>query len=109
MIEPAIVFGALIVFLLAAGEVGVPMLLRYAVYPVQTLVQYSAFYDFAAASATAVPLVILALALLSLERRYLRERTYRLLAATPGGRNLILPLRRWRIPAFLFVAVVVAG
>ena len=109
MVEPAIVFAALIVFLLVAGEVGVPMLLRYAVYPEQTFVQFSAFYDFAAASATAVPLVILALALLSLEQRYLRERTYRLLAATPGGRRLIVPLRRWRMPVFLFVALVVAG
>src|SRR4051794_33981650 len=109
MIEPAIVFAALIVFLLAAGEAGVPMLLRYSVYSMEALVQFAAFYDFAAAAATAIPLLALAVALLILEHRYLHERTYRLLAATPRSKRLIVPLRRWRIPAMLGVALVAAG
>ena len=78
IVQPAIVFAALIVFLLAVGEVAVPMLLRYPVYPVETLVQFAAFYDFGAAAATAVPLLLLAVLLVNLERRYLRDRTHRL-------------------------------
>jgi iron(III) transport system permease protein len=106
ILKPALAFAFLIVFLVAAGEVGVPMLLRYAVYPVETLVQFAAFYDFAAAAATAVPLLALVLVLLSFERRYLRERTYRLLAATPGSTALLVPLRRWRSTALLAVGLV---
>ena len=106
MVKPALAFAILIVFLLAAGEVGVPMFLRYSVYPVDTLVQFAAFYDFAAAAASAVPLLALVLVLLSFERRYLRDRTYRLLAATPGSTVLLVPLRRWRTPALLVVSLV---
>ena len=104
--EPAIVFAALIVFLLAVGEVAVPMLLRYPVYPMATLVQFAAFYDFAAAAATAVPLLLLAALLVIMERRYLRDRTHRLLAATPGKAWLRVPLRGWRIPVALITVVI---
>ena len=49
IIMPGILFGGILVFLLALGEVGVPMFLRYPVFPVETLTQFSAFYDFGAA------------------------------------------------------------
>ncbi|MEO8628140.1 MAG: iron ABC transporter permease [Betaproteobacteria bacterium] len=106
IVQPAIIFAGLIVFLLAVGEVAVPMLLRYPVYPVETLVQFAAFYDFAAAAATAVPLLLLAALLVGLERRYLRDRAYRVLAATPGKAPLQVPLREWRIPAALTVGAI---
>jgi iron(III) transport system permease protein len=104
--QPAIVFAALIIFLLAIGEVAVPMLLRYPVYPVQTLVQFAAFYDFGAAAATAVPLLSLATLLVALERRYFQDRASRLLAATPAKRQLVVRLRAWRLPAALILGLV---
>jgi len=84
----------------------VPMLLRYPVYPVETLMQFAAFYDFGAAAAAAVPLLLLAVLLIHLERRYLRDRTHRLLGTTPSRRALVAPLRIWRIPAALVVGVI---
>lgn len=107
-ILPGILFGAILVFLLALGEVGVPMFLRFAVFPVETLTQFAAFYDFGAAAAAATPLLAIVLLVLAVERRYLRERTYRLRPTTPGTRLLLVPLGRWRFPAFLVVSLLAA-
>jgi iron(III) transport system permease protein len=106
IVVPAVVLAALIVFLLAAGEVAVPMLLRYPVYPVETLVQFAAFYDFGAAAASAVPLLTLAVIMVNLERCYLQEKTHPLLARTPSKRALVVPLHGWRIPASVVVGVI---
>ncbi len=85
MILPGILFGGILVFLLALGEIGVPMFLRYTVFPLETLTQFAAFYDFGAAAAAATPLLAVTLLVLALERVYLREKTYRLRPTTPGG------------------------
>jgi len=108
MISRGIAFAGLLVFLLALGEVGVPMFLRYQVFPVETLTQFSAFYDFGAAAAAATPLLAVTLLLLAFERRYLREKTYELLATTPDKKMLVIPLGRWRGPAALAV-ILLAG
>ena len=105
VIMPGILFGAILVFLLALGEVGVPMFLRYPVFPVETLTQFSAFYDFGAATAAATPLLAVTLLVLTAEHFYLREKTYRLQPATPGRQMLLVPLERWRVPAFLLVSL----
>jgi len=105
LIGPGILFAAILVFLLAMGEVGVSMYLRYPVFPVETLTQFSAFYDFGAASAAASPLLAITLLVLILERRYLRDKTYRLQPVTPARKLLLIPLGRWRTPALLGVAL----
>ncbi|MGH8542907.1 MAG: ABC transporter permease [Gammaproteobacteria bacterium] len=64
MIRPGLAWGALLVFLLAVGEFSVPMYLRYDVFPVEILTQFSAFYDFGAATAAAVPLALLTVTVL---------------------------------------------
>ena len=109
MILPGILFGGILVFLLALGEVGVPMFLRYPVFPVETLTQFAAFYNFGAAAAAATPLLAVCLLVLTLERLYLREKTYRLRPTTPGRRILLVPLGRWRVPALIVVGVLAAA
>ena len=108
VILPGILFGAMLVFLLALGEVGVPMFLRYSVFPVETLTQFSAFYNFGAAAAAATPLLAVTLVVLASERLYLREKTYRLRPTTPGKRMLLVPLGRWRLPALIVVGLLAA-
>jgi len=105
LVLPGILFGGLLVFLLTLGEVGVPVFLRYPVYAVETLTQFSAFYDFGAATAAAMPLLLVTLLMLTLERRFLRAKVYNLRPSTPGRRMLRVPLGRWRIPAFLSVSL----
>ena len=109
LIMPGILFSGALVFLLALGEVGVPMFLRYPVFPVETLTQFSAFYDFGAAAAAATPLLCITLAVLALEHFCLREKIYRLQPMTPGTRMLRVALGRWRVPAFLAVSLLVAA
>jgi iron(III) transport system permease protein len=106
MILPGILFGAILVFLLVLGEVGVPMFLHYPVFPVETLTQFAAFYDFGAAAAAATPLLAIVLSVLALERRFLRDRVYRLRPTTPGRQLLLVPLGRWRTPALLTVSAI---
>ncbi|MDQ3563539.1 MAG: iron ABC transporter permease [Pseudomonadota bacterium] len=72
LIRPGLAWAALLIFLLTVGEFSVPMTLRYAVFPVEILTQFSAFYDFGAATAAAVPLALLTVALLVIEWRIAR-------------------------------------
>jgi iron(III) transport system permease protein len=98
LIAPAILFAAVLVFLLTLGEAGVPTFLRYPVYPVEILTQFAAFYDFSAATAAAIPLLIVTVIILVLEIRFLRTSVLELSAATFGGRNAPIELGRWRFP-----------
>ena len=68
----------MLVFLLSFGEFSVPNFLRYDVFPVESFTQFSAFYNFKAATATALPLAAVTLLLLFVEAAFLRERTYQL-------------------------------
>jgi iron(III) transport system permease protein len=108
IVMPGILFGGILVFLLSLGEVGVPMFLRFPVFAVEALTQFSAFYDFGAAAAAAVPLLAITLAVLALERCYLREKNYRLRPTTPGTRMLHVSLGRWRVPTLLAVSLLAA-
>jgi len=109
IIMPGILFGGILVFLLALGEVGVPMFLRYPVFPVETLTQFSAFYDFGAAAAAATPLLAVTLLVLAVEHLYLRDKTYRLRPTTPGRQMLLVSLGRWRAPALIAVSLLAAA
>jgi iron(III) transport system permease protein len=71
LIRPGLAWAALLLLLLAIGEFSVPMYLRYDVFPVEILTQFSAFYDYGAATAAAVPLALLTVALLVVEGRFL--------------------------------------
>ncbi len=75
VIAPGIFLSALIVFILALGEFGVPSSLRFNVFPVESFVQFSAFYNFDAATAAAIPLGVITLIILIIERLFLRKKT----------------------------------
>src|ERR1700731_4258661 len=105
LIAPAILFAAVLVFLLTLGEVGVPTFLRYPVYPVEILTQFAAFYDFSAATAAAIPMLIVTAMILVLEIRLLHTTVLELSAATIGGRNAPIELGFWRFPLFGFALV----
>jgi iron(III) transport system permease protein len=107
LILPAVLLSAMLVFLLSFGEFSVPNFLRYDVFPVESFTQFSAFYNFEAATAAAVPLAAVTLILLFVEGAFLRERTSQL---RPSPEIEPLPLialgayRRW-----LFAAVAIIG
>ncbi len=68
-IRPGIVTAGLLVFILAFGELSVPLFFRYNVFPAETFTQFAAFYDFKAATASAIPLALFAILILWLIER----------------------------------------
>ena len=69
-------------------------------YPVESLTQFAAFYDFSAATAAAIPMLIVTVIILVLEIRLLHTSVLELSAATFGGRNALIELGLWRFPLF---------
>ncbi len=76
LILPGISLAAILVFLLSFGEFGVPMYLRYDVFPVEAFTRFTAFLDPGAAAAASYPLILVTLALLAVEHSCLCNRTY---------------------------------
>lgn len=98
LIMPGILLSCLLVFLLTLGEFGVPMFLRYNVFPVETFTQFSAFYDFGAATASAIPLALITALAILFERIFLRKKTYQVKLASEGNRTIVIclgPLQKW--------------
>jgi iron(III) transport system permease protein len=92
--------------LLTLGEFTVPGYLRYSVYPVESFTRFSASYDFAAGTAAAMPLLIVALILLWLESRYLRNRDDRLQISTTFERSATIALgqrKGWLLALLLLI------
>ena len=98
LMAPAISFAAVLIFLLSIGEISVPMYLRFPVYPVETLTQFAAFYDFRAANVAASPLFLVTLIILGLQTG-LHKRVLQLGRRTPSAEMALIALGRWRLPA----------
>jgi iron(III) transport system permease protein len=90
---PAITFSLVLVFLLAMGELSVPSFLRYPVLPVLSFTQFTASYNFGAATAAAVPLAVIAFVGVLVESAFLRDRDYRFQST---GQTLFISLSRKR-------------
>ncbi len=104
LIMPGLLLASILVFLLTLGEFGVPTFLRYDVFPVESFTQFSAFYNFGAATAAAAPLVIITFIVLVIERIFLREKTYQLHPAVGGDKSSKINLgayRKW----FLIIVI----
>ncbi len=97
LIAPSIAAAALLTFVLALSEFGVPGLLRVPVFTTEVFTAFAALYDFGGATALAVPLLVVALIagiavkLLIGNRMITTRRTVRV--------GLPLTLGRWRVLA----------
>lgn len=76
LLMPHILSGAVFVFIFAFFNYGVSSLLRVHTYPLEIFAQFSAFYNEAAATALSVPVILLALGMLALQRFWMRGRRY---------------------------------
>ena len=93
---PSIVLGAILVFALSFSELGVPMFLRVDVYPAAIFSRLSGInYDPGEAFLLALPLVLMALMLVTAERRLFKNRSFDFFGIQHREREL-LPLGRWR-------------
>lgn len=99
--RPAIALAAIIVFALSLSELGVPMFLRVDVYPAAVFARLGGMaYAPGEATALALPLLAVAIALLLIERRVVGKRTFAI-AGLRGLARTPLPLGRWRLPVTL--------
>jgi iron(III) transport system permease protein len=92
LIAPGLSLAAVLVFLLSLGEFAVPSFLRFEVFPVESFAQFSAFYNFDAATAAALPLGLVTLVLLLLEGFFLRRRGYALRQGRKATRESVIAL-----------------
>ena len=106
LIAPSIAAAALIVFVLALSEFGVPGLLRVRVFTTEVFTAFAALYDFGAATALATPMLALALLAGIAAKLIIGER----LLATRRGVHTGLPLMlsRWRAPVVAGLTLVLA-
>ena len=108
LISPGIALGALITFILTLGEFGVPSFLRFDVYSVESFTRFSAFYGFNSATAAAVPLGIITVIVLIIERFFLRKKTFVSRAMGSEKKMAIVSLGKYK-PYFLIgVSVLVS-
>ncbi len=81
------------------------MFLRYDVFPVQTLVQFSAFYNFGFGTATALVLVIFVALILMIEGFLFSRKQYQPLSIT-SEEALTIGLGRYRKWLFALVSLI---
>ena len=103
--QPGIALAVVLVFLLSLGEIGVPMYLRYPVFPVETLIQFSAIYDFGMAAAAATPLLLISVLVVLLEQRYLSANAGQISPRIISGRRLTIELGAWSLPIFAAIGL----
>ena len=101
LVRPHILAAALLVFVFAIIDFGVPDLLRVRVYAVEVFIEFSALYDQRGAVLLSVPLLLATMALVGIMTWLMRGRAYVSLAHGAGDASRF----RWgglRIPAVLF-------
>ncbi len=76
LVTPHIFSGAVFVFIFSLINFGVPDILRVNVYPVEIFVQYSAFFNEKAATLLSLPLIVITILLIVLQKRYMKDRYY---------------------------------
>lgn len=93
---PAVALAAIVVFALALSELGVPMFLRVDVYPAAVFARIGgADYAPGEALGLALPLLVIALGLVVIERRVAGGRSFSMLRLR-GARAQPIALGRWR-------------
>ncbi len=102
---PYVLSAALIIFLLAFSEIGVPTYLGVRVLPGEILTRFAAFYDIPGALNAAFPLVLLGLGLFALEARLLGQGLC--FQQRMSERGLCLPPGKFKLPFLFFLGFVV--
>jgi iron(III) transport system permease protein len=104
LIAPHIAAAALVVFVLALSEFGVPGLLRVNVFTTEVFTAFAALYDFGAATSLALPLLLVTLIVGFLMKLIIGDR---LLSTRRGSAlGLSLELGRWRVAVVLGLLLV---
>ncbi len=97
LIRHAIYFSFILVFILTISELSVANFLHFDIFPMQSFIQFSAFYDFTTATIYSMPLLIIVLALLTtvaivLKKNPLRFKSYNHILIFPIKNNILIAI-----------------
>jgi iron(III) transport system permease protein len=106
LIAPAVTAATPVIFVLAISEFGVPGLLRVNVFTTEVFTAFAAFYDFGAATALSLPLMIMAMIAALGARLIIGEQ----MLTTRRRARVGLPLApaRWQSPATALLLFIIA-
>lgn len=104
LVAPSVTAAALVVFVLAVSEFGVPGLLRVNVFTTEVFTAFAALYDFGAATALSMPLLFITLLAAITASALLGESNLTSRHSVRAG--LHLNLGRWRLMAVVALALV---
>ena len=102
LVKPALYFSFLFFFILTVSELSVANFLHFDIFPMQSFIQFSAFYDFTTATVYAMPLLIIVLVLLAIVAILLKQRP---LALKSYHYPLIFPLKGIQFPFLLAIVL----
>jgi iron(III) transport system permease protein len=105
LISPAIFAAALVVFVLAVADYGVPGLLALPVYTTEVFTAFAALYDFRRALILTLPLLVLCLVIGAIAGRLAGDR---IVTARRSVRRAATELPGWEYGAWLYALVVLA-
>ena len=103
---PAIAGAALIVFVLAASEFGIPGLLRVRVYTTEIFTAFAALYDFGRAIVLTLPLLFVTGAMSAVAGALLGPRV--VATRRPGHDAPVFDLGMWRVPLLSLAIAILA-
>jgi iron(III) transport system permease protein len=101
---PSILAAALVIFVLAVSEFGVPGLLRVRVYTTEVFTAFAALYDFSRATLLSLPLLVLSAAVATVAAALFGER---LVATRRHTRVTSALLDAWKRPAAIAIGGVI--
>jgi iron(III) transport system permease protein len=108
LVAPNVLAAALVIFVLAVSDFGVPALLQVRVFTTEIFTAFAALYDFVRATALTVPLLLLALVVAFVSVQLTGDRIIATRRGLAGGEPLAF--ERWRVPvAGAMACVVIAG
>ncbi len=93
LIKPSIISSFILIFVLSISEFSVPAFLSVNVLTTEIFTQFSAFYNYGAAVANSMILIVISISLLMVERFYLADAPF-LSVSTKSHRLKIIELRK---------------
>jgi iron(III) transport system permease protein len=105
LVSPHVLAGTVFVFVFSVINFGVPDILRVKVYPIEIFIQFSAFYDARGAVVLGLPLLLVTLALVTVQVLTMRGRSY----VSYAGEHAVAHryrLGRAQLPALAFCLAV---
>lgn len=103
LIIPYIFAGIIFVFIFSFINFGVPALLEIHTYPIEIFAQFSSYRNENAAIVFTLPLILITMGLILIQKYYMGRRSYVVLTYTEKNQ---WDLKKWKVPAFIFVCMI---